>query len=103
MSKISSIQAQLNKAAGRGTAGEAKSKSAIVTSPAPAESAEMSSSPATGPKSRIGKVHVGAYLPADFKRSLRLLQAQTGEDTQTIIARALNEVFRAANVPVIEP
>ena len=52
--------------------------------------------------SREGKVHIGGYLPADFKRSLMLVRAQTGEDTQTLIAKALNDLFRAHNVPVVD-
>jgi hypothetical protein len=63
------------------------------------ESPPTSASPKA--PSREGKVHIGAYLPAGFKSSLRLVQAQTGEDTQTLIARALNELFRGYNVPVI--
>lgn len=80
MSKMASIQARLN--------------SRIETA-----------SPQAAPKpapSREGKTHVGAYLPPGFKSSLRLVQAQTGEDTQTLIARALNDLFRAHNVPVID-
>jgi hypothetical protein len=30
------------------------------------------------------------------------VQAQTGEDVQSLIAKALNELFRAHNVPVID-
>lgn len=52
--------------------------------------------------SREGKIHIGAYLPADFKRSLMLVRAQTGEDVQTLIAKALNDLFRAHNVPVVD-
>ena len=52
--------------------------------------------------SRDGKIHIGAYLHPDFKRSLRLVQAQTGEDVQALIAKALNELFRAHDVPVID-
>ena len=90
MSKISSIQAQLNKAAGKAPIHEAP-----ATSPNAESAANMKKS------SRAGKVHIGAYLPEGFKSSLRLVQAQTGEDTQEIIARALNDVFRARNVPVV--
>lgn len=53
-------------------------------------------------KGREGKIHISAWLDPDFKRSLRLVQAQTGEDIQTIIARALNDLYKAHNVPVIE-
>lgn len=52
--------------------------------------------------SREGKVHVGGYLPSDFKRSLMLVRAQTGEDVQTLIAKALNDLFRAHDVPVVD-
>jgi hypothetical protein len=52
--------------------------------------------------SREGKIHIGAYLHPDFKRSLRLVQAQTGEDVQALIAKALNDLFRAHDVPVID-
>ena len=90
MSKIASLQAGLDRVASR-TAG--------LSPPAPSsESVSIS----TKAPSREGKVHVGAYLPAGFKSSLRLVQAQTGEDTQTIIARALNELFRGHNVPVVD-
>jgi antitoxin-like ribbon-helix-helix protein len=53
------------------------------------------------PPSRQGKVHVGAYLPAGFKRGIRMLQATTGEDLQSILARALNEQFRLHNLPEV--
>jgi hypothetical protein len=56
-------------------------------------------SPDTG---RENKAHIGAWLHKDFKRSLLLVRAQTGEDVQTIIARALNAEFRAHNVPVVD-
>jgi hypothetical protein len=92
MSKVNALQASLERAAGRASP---------VQPPAPiARQAEPS--PASRPPSREGKVHIGAYLPAGFKSSLRLVQAQTGEDTQTLIARALNDLFRSHNVPVID-
>lgn len=90
MSKMTGLQAQLEKATGK------------VTAPA-VKPAVLSETPTSyKAPSRDGKVHIGAYLHPDFKRSLRLVQAQTGEDTQTIIARALNELFRGHNVPVID-
>lgn len=92
MSKIASLQAGLDRAAGR-NAQPAQVAPSPEPSPAPAS---------TRAPSREGKVHVGAYLPSGFKRSLRLVQAQTGEATQTLIARALNDLFRSHNVPVID-
>jgi hypothetical protein len=53
------------------------------------------------PASRAGKVHVGAYLDPGYKTGLLMVRAQTGEDTQTLIAKALNDLFRAHNVPVV--
>jgi len=96
MSKFSAIQQQLEKASGR------KSAVALVE-PQPTK-ASKETLPATSYKapSREGKTHIGAYLHPDFKRSLRLVQAQTGEDVQELLARALNEIFRAHNVPVID-
>jgi hypothetical protein len=46
-------------------------------------------------------VHIGAYLPADFKSGIRMLQAATGEDLQGILARMLNEQFRLHNLPEV--
>lgn len=91
MSKIASLQAGLDRAINRAPA----AAPASTPTPEPARGSAKASS-------RDGKVHVGAYLPAGFKSSLRLVQAQTGEDTQTLIARALNELFRGHNVPVID-
>ena len=90
MSKVTNLQAQLEKATGRAAS-------------TPAAVAPPQSTP-TGYKapSREGKAHIGAYLHPDFKRSLRLVQALTGVDTQTLIARALNELFRAHNVTVVD-
>ena len=51
--------------------------------------------------SRQGRVHIGAYLPADFKRGIRMLQATTGEDLQSILARVLNEQFRLLGLPEV--
>ena len=94
MSKIASLQAGLNRAAGR---------VATPTPPAPSAAAVAQPPPISAkPPSREGKVHIGAYLPLAFKSSLRLVQAQTGEDTQTIVARALNELYRSHNVPVVD-
>ena len=74
---------------------------AAVVSIAPAASAAAAAPPAKAP-SREGKVHVGAYLPEDFKRSLLLVRARTGKDVQTLIAQALNDLFRAHDVPVVD-
>ena len=68
-----------------------------VQTPAPTAAAS-----GPGKSGREGKVHIGAYLNANFKKSLMLVRAQTGQDVQTLIAQALNDLFRAHNVPVVD-
>lgn len=91
MSKMASLQAGLDRVAGR------------TIGAVPASASPLAARSGTKAPSREGKVHIGAYLSSGFKSSLRLVQAQTGEDTQTLIARALNELFRSHNVTVIDP
>jgi hypothetical protein len=92
MAKVSAIQAQLDAAAGR-----------KVPPPSPTQDRQppVAEIKAAKAPSRAGRVHIGAYLPADFKRSLMLVRAQTGQDVQSLVAKALNDLFRAHNVPVI--
>jgi len=94
-SKFAAIQQQLERAGGskRPVAAVAPEPVAVAP-PAPANSAKA--------PSREGKVHIGAYLHPDFKRSLRMVQAQTGQDIQALLAVALNDLFRGHNVPVID-
>ncbi len=98
MAKVADIQAQLRAVAGGGPS---------PASPAAAPSSQTSPARTRIPaaakaQSRDGKVHIGAYLPPDFKRSLMRVRAETGEDVQTLLARALNDLFRAHNVPVVD-
>jgi len=81
----------------RSSRGNSATASVTPIAPPPVPAA-----PTSKPSSREGKIHIGAYLPADFKRSLMLVRAQTGEDVQTLIAKALNDLFRAHNVPVVD-
>ena len=50
--------------------------------------------------SREGRVHIRAYLPANYKRGVRMLQAATGENLPSW-ARLLNEEFRRHNLPEV--
>jgi hypothetical protein len=96
-SKMAAIQAQLERATGRAPA------TAVPTSAPPPAALVAAPRPAPArPPSREGMIHIGAYLHPDFKTSLRLVQARTGKDIQTLIADALNELFRAHNVPVVD-
>jgi hypothetical protein len=91
-SKMADIRRQLERATGhRSTATSMQQPSAPA----------LGSMKAKAP-SREGKIHIGAYLPPDFKTSLRLVQARTGKDIQALLADALNELFRAHNAPVVD-
>jgi hypothetical protein len=52
--------------------------------------------------SREGRVHLGGYFHPQVRKSLRMVQVQTDENFETLILRALNELFRAHNVPVVD-
>jgi hypothetical protein len=52
--------------------------------------------------SRIGKIHIGGFFDPQVKKSLRLVQNQTDESFQALMLRALNDLFRAHNVPVVD-
>lgn len=95
MSKVSALQASLEKTSGKLPTPTQPPVSAVITAPPASRSAYKA-------PSREGKIHIGAYLHPDFKRSLRLVQAQTGEDVQTLVVRALNNLFSAYNVPVVD-
>jgi hypothetical protein len=96
MSKVSALQASLEKTSGKSMAATSHSSPPTPTV-VPAATSGTYKAP-----SREGKVHIGAYLHPDFKRSLRLVQAQTGEDVQTLVTRALNNLFATHNVPVVD-
>jgi hypothetical protein len=96
-SKMAAIQAQLERATGRAPA------TAVPACPAPSATPAAAARPVPArPPSREGMIHIGAYLHPDFKTSLRLVQARTGKDIQSLLADALNELFRAHNAPVVD-
>jgi hypothetical protein len=104
-SKMAEIQAQLLRASGRASTASAPpapaSPAAKALAPAAPGTAAPRPAPAKAP-SREGLIHIGAYLHPDFKSSLRLVQARTGKDIQSLLADALNELFRAHNAPVVD-
>jgi hypothetical protein len=93
MAKVSAIQAQLEAAAGR-----------TQTPPAQVQEAAPAVRPATASKakSRDGRVHVGAWLPEAYSRNILLVRAKTGLPVKSLFANALNDLFRAHNIPVID-
>ena len=101
MAKVADIQAQLRAVA---SGGASPVVAAVPAAPPPSQAparARVAPVAAKAP-SREGKVHIGAYLHPDFKRSLMRVRAETGEDVQTLLSRALNDLFRAHNVPVVD-
>jgi hypothetical protein len=48
------------------------------------------------------QVHVGAWLSIDFRRGCKLVQAQTDEDMQELMARLLNAEFQARGIPAVK-
>ena len=93
MSKMSDIQKALEQTA----TGRTPAPLTVVemTAPVPTKKTNVMA------PSRQGRVHIGAYLPADFKRGIRMLQATTGEDLQSILARVLNEQVRRHSLPEV--
>ena len=95
MSKIGNLQQALSRGAGK-TAPE----SAIAAGTATAHATALK-----GPRqpSRAGQVNISAWLNADFKTGLRLVQARKGANStlQDLIAEALNDLFTRYNVPTV--
>jgi hypothetical protein len=87
MSKFTAIQHQLEQASGR------KATIAPVKPQPAAVAANEGGATTYKAPSREGKTHIGAYLHPDFKRSLRLVQAQTGEDVQSLMQRLSTTCF----------
>ena len=74
----------------------------VVTPKTSAANQDQAALPLVKASGRAGKVHIGGYLPQDFKRSLLLVRAATGKTEQDLLAMALNDLFRAHNVPVVD-
>ncbi|MBV8833104.1 MAG: hypothetical protein JO108_28230 [Acidobacteriaceae bacterium] len=53
--------------------------------------------------SRVGHVNLAAWLPGDFKKSIRLVQAKKLDNSafQDLMAEALNDLFVKYNVPTV--
>ena len=52
--------------------------------------------------SRENKIPITAYLPPDYKTSLRLIQARSGNRSiQALIGEALNDLFAKYKVPTV--
>ncbi len=87
------MQAALNSAA------VPANRTAPATAPANTDRRPAQSAPR--PASRVGKVAITAWLPAQFMSSFRLIQAQENRPIQELAAEAFNELFRKYNVPTV--
>lgn len=102
MAKMSDIQRQLEQAAGarRSVIPLAEAHQAQPNpAPEPPKAAPVA---AAKPSPRAGKKHVGAHLNPVFTANLLIAKARTGKKIETLIADALNELFRSLNLPVVE-
>lgn len=97
MANLKNLQHAASEAAGKGQPKKRPAELApfvavATPTPAPARS-----------KSRAGKIALTFHLPEDFKRSLRLVQAQRGNGCtlEQLAAEALNDLFGKYNVPTV--
>lgn len=95
MANLKNLQHAASEAAGKGQPKKRPAELApfvAVATPTPARS-----------KSRAGKIALTFHLPEDFKRSLRLVQAQRGNGCtlEQLAAEALNDLFGKHNVPTV--
>src|SRR4029078_4208779 len=97
MSKLSSLQKILEQ-----TTATTRTPAVAESQAAEQESQPRSKAALAVEASREGKVHVGGYFHPQVRKSLRMVQLQTDKDFQTLILQALNDLFRAHNVPVID-
>ncbi len=95
MANLKNLQHAASEAAGKGQPNKRSSESTSVT--------PVSASTLARSKSRAGKIALTFHLPEDFKRSLRLVQAQRGSGCtlEQLAAEALNDLFGKYNVPTV--
>lgn len=102
MAKMSDIQKQLEQAAGARRSSViplAEARPSHAPAPEPPKAAPVA---VAKPSPRAGKKHVGAHLNPAFTANLLMAKARTGKKIETLIADALNELFRSLNLPVVE-
>jgi hypothetical protein len=101
---MDSLQNALKSSAGRSVAPKATVESVALEAAAPVE--RPASAPPRKPTvsaGRAGKENIAAWLPAGFKRSIRLVQAKLPGDPalQDVMAEAFNDLFVKYNVPTV--
>ena len=96
MGKLANLQQALNTSSGKSHAVEP------ITQTAPTIVPSMRPS-TTKAAARAGKENIAAWLPSDFKKSIRLVQAKRAGDPslQDLMAEAFNDLFIKYNVPTV--
>lgn len=90
---LAALQSGLEAASGKPRTAPAAARVAVA--PAAAEPAK----PANG---RSGQIHLGAWVVADYGKSLMLAQVKTGRKKHELIREAYNDLFAKYDVPVID-
>lgn len=91
--KTSVLQAALSQSGGKTPTPEVEANSQPKKEPV--------TNGTTRPPSREGKVNVSAWLAPSYKRSLRMVQAQTDKKLEPLLAEALNDLFAKYDVPQV--
>jgi hypothetical protein len=93
MSKIANLQNALNQSSGK----------AVASGPVTPPSVAATTAKAAKPPSRAEQINISAWLPKDFKKSIRLVQARRPENSslQDLMAEAFNDLFSKYNVPTV--
>jgi hypothetical protein len=90
-SRLGGLKTALEKAAG-----SRKGREPVIAAKEPVERQKG------GAQQRAGKIHVGAWLPPEYKTSLRMIQVKTNRSLQELTAEAFNELFVKYDVPTVE-
>jgi hypothetical protein len=81
---------------------EAASGKPRTLRPAPAAELPAAASTPKPANGRVGQIHLGAWVNADYGKSLMLAQVKTGRKKHELIREAYNDLFAKYDVPVIE-
>jgi len=91
--RLAALQSGLEAASGKQLQAPAAVRGAIALTETEA---------AAKPTGRAGQIHLGAWVPADFNKSLMLAQIKTGRKKHELIREAYNDLFAKYDVPVID-
>lgn len=103
MANLKDLQQATSDAAGKASPAPRKPLATVTQAIAPVSvpAIASSSAPENRPTSRAGKIPMTFHLAADFKRSLRLVQAYRGGTFEQLAAEAFNDLFSKYNAPTV--